>query len=95
MPYLPLPDFDAEGYDIVVNATPVGRDTDEVPFQVDRLNDDAVVIDLVYGTRPTPLVGSTLAREQIVIDGRDVLLTQVLRQFHMMTGKDMSPISRA
>jgi 3-dehydroquinate dehydratase / shikimate dehydrogenase len=90
LPYLPLPNFDAEGYDIVVNATPVGRDTDEVPFEVERLSDDAVVIDLVYGMRPTPLVGSTLAREQIVIDGRDVLLTQVLRQFQLMTGETMS-----
>ena len=92
LPYLPLPNFDAKGYDIVVNATPVGRDTDEVPFKVERLSDDAVVIDLVYGMRPTPLVDSTLAREQIVIDGRDVLLTQVLRQFEMMTGEEMSPI---
>ena len=50
-----------------------------------------MVIDLVYGSRPTPLVGSTLAREQTVIDGRDVLLTQVLRQFRLMTGKEMSP----
>jgi 3-dehydroquinate dehydratase/shikimate dehydrogenase len=91
LPYLPLPDFDAEGFDIVVNATPVGRDTNEVPFDLDKLNDDAVVIDLVYGSRPTPLVGSTLAREQTVIDGRDVLLTQVLRQFRLMTGKEMSP----
>lgn len=91
LPYLPLPNFDAEGYDIVVNATPVGRDTDEVPFKVERLSDDAVVIDLVYGMRPTPLVDSTLAREQVVIDGRDVLLTQVLRQFHMMTGEQMLP----
>ncbi|MEP6819850.1 MAG: type I 3-dehydroquinate dehydratase [bacterium] len=92
LPYIPLPNFDAEGYDIVVNATPVGRDTDEVPFRVERLNNDAVVIDLVYGMRPTPLVGSTLAREHVVIDGRDVLLTQVLRQFQMMTGEEMSPI---
>ena len=90
LPYLPLANFDAEGFDIVVNATPVGRDTDEVPFNVERLNDDAVVIDLVYGVRPTPLVDSTLAREQIVIDGRDVLLTQVLRQFQLMTGEEMS-----
>lgn len=91
LPYLPLPDFDANGYDIVVNATPVGRDTDELPFKIDSLNNEAVVIDLVYGSRPTPLVGSTLAREQVVIDGRDVLLTQVLQQFRMMTGREMSP----
>jgi 3-dehydroquinate dehydratase/shikimate dehydrogenase len=90
LPYLPLPSFDAQGYDIVVNATPVGRDSDEVPFKIERLNDEAVVIDLVYGSQPTPLVGTTLAREQVAIDGRDVLLTQVLHQFQMMTGKQMS-----
>ncbi|HEY3040370.1 MAG TPA: type I 3-dehydroquinate dehydratase [Pyrinomonadaceae bacterium] len=88
--YVPLPDFDAKGYDIVVNATPVGRDSDEIPFKIESLNDEAVVIDLVYGSRPTPLVGSTLARERVVIDGRDVLLTQVLQQFRMMTGREMS-----
>jgi len=92
LPYVPLPDFDAEGYDIVVNATPVGRDTDEVPFKLERLNHDAVVIDLVYGSRPTPLVHNTLARRQVAIDGRDVLLTQVRNQFRLMTGKEMPQI---
>jgi 3-dehydroquinate dehydratase/shikimate dehydrogenase len=89
LPYLPLPGFNAGGYDIVVNATPVGRDSDEVPFDLKTLNTEVVVIDLVYGARPTPLVGSTLAREQVAIDGRDVLLTQVLHQFRLMTGKEM------
>src|SRR6185295_13442370 len=55
LPYLPLLDFNADGYDIVVNATPVGRDSDDVPFDLESLNDDVVVIDLVYGARPTPL----------------------------------------
>ena len=87
--YVPLPEFDAEGYDIVVNATPVGRDTDDIPFKIERLNNDAVVIDLVYGSRPTPLIGGTKARRQIAIDGRDVLLTQVRHQFRMMTGQEM------
>lgn len=89
LPYQPLLDFDAEGYDIVVNATPVGRDTDEAPFKLERLNSDAVVIDLVYGSRPTPLIHSTNAR-QVAIDGRDVLVTQVRNQFRLMTGKEMS-----
>jgi 3-dehydroquinate dehydratase / shikimate dehydrogenase len=89
LPYIPLHDFDAEGFDIVVNATPVGRDTDEAPFEVERLNSEAVVIDLVYGSRPTPLVGTTRARQQLAIDGRDVLVTQVSRQFRLMTGKEM------
>jgi 3-dehydroquinate dehydratase/shikimate dehydrogenase len=90
LPYQPLLDFDAEGYDIVVNATPVGRDTDEAPFKLERLNSDAVVIDLVYGSRPTPLVDSTVARHQVAIDGCDVLVTQVRNQFRLMTGKEMS-----
>ena len=89
LPYIPLREFDAEGYDIVVNATPVGRDSDEVPFRIERMNDDAVVIDLVYGTRPTPLVGTTRARQQVAIDGREVLVTQVSHQFQLMTGKQM------
>ena len=89
LPYIPLREFDAEGYDIVVNATPVGRDTDEVPFELDRLSDEAVIIDLVYGSRPTPLVGTTRARHQLAIDGRDVLVTQVSHQFRLMTGKEM------
>ena len=90
LPYIPLRDFNAEGYDIVVNATPVGRDTDEAPFELETMSDDAVVIDLVYGSRPTPLVGTTRARQQVAIDGRDVLVTQVRHQFRLMTGKEMS-----
>ena len=89
LPYIPLTDFNAEGYHIVVNATPVGRDTDDVPFRLENLNDEAVVIDLVYGAKPTPLVATTLAREQVAIDGHDVLVTQVLRQFQLMTGQEM------
>jgi 3-dehydroquinate dehydratase/shikimate dehydrogenase len=89
LPYIPLREFDAEGFDIVVNATPVGRDTDEAPFEVERLNQDAVVIDLVYGSRPTHIVDTTRARQQLAIDGRDVLVTQVSHQFRLMTGKEM------
>lgn len=89
LPYVSLRDFDAEGYDIVVNATPVGRDTADVPFELERLSDEAVVIDLVYGSRPTTLVDTTRARRQVAIDGRDVLVTQVRHQFRLMTGKEM------
>jgi 3-dehydroquinate dehydratase/shikimate dehydrogenase len=89
LPYIPLADFSAAGYEIVVNATPVGRDDNDVPFKLDTLNDEVVVIDLVYGSSPTPLVENSLAHEQVVIDGRDVLLTQVNRQFHLMTGNTM------
>ena len=89
LPYIPLQGFSAEGYDIVVNATPVGRDDGEIPFRVETLGEDAVVIDLVYGSEPTPLVARARALERVAIDGREVLLTQVLRQFQLMTGREM------
>ncbi len=88
-PYIPLATFNAKGYDIVVNATPVGRDDGAAPFNVETLDADAVVIDLVYGSLPTPLVSSAVARERTAIDGREVLLAQVLRQFQLMTSREM------
>jgi 3-dehydroquinate dehydratase / shikimate dehydrogenase len=89
LPYRPLLGFNAQGYDILVNATPVGRDDDEVPFRVEDLDQEAVIIDLAYGSRPTPLVANSLARERVTIDGREILLGQVQRQFQLMTGKEM------
>jgi 3-dehydroquinate dehydratase/shikimate dehydrogenase len=89
LPYAPLSKFSAEGYDIVVNATPVGRDDGQVPFRVETLGEEAVVIDLVYGSLPTPLVTGASARAGTAIDGRAVLLAQVLRQFQAMTGEEM------
>ena len=90
LPYLPLPEFNAVGYDIVVNATPVGRDTDETPFNIEGLGEEALVIDLVYRSRPTTLVDKAAARDHQTIDGRDVLVTQVMEQFRMMTGREIS-----
>lgn len=89
LPYTPLSTFSAGGYDVVVNATPVGRDDGEVPFDLETLGGEGVVIDLVYGSAPTPLVAGAGRNGRVVIDGREVLLAQVRRQFQMMTGMEM------
>ncbi|MEW6209841.1 MAG: type I 3-dehydroquinate dehydratase [Acidobacteriota bacterium] len=89
LPFVPLSDFSADGFSIVVNATPVGRDDGQMPFSIDGLSEDAVIVDLAYGSSATPLIASALARGQAAIDGREVLLIQVRRQFHLMTGKEM------
>ena len=90
LPYIPLKDFDATGYDIVVNATPVGRNDGQTPIKIEQLDQEATVIDLVYGVKPTPLVAGAGGNGRVIIDGRDVLLTQVRRQFQIMTGQKMS-----
>ena len=89
LPFVRLSEFSAEGLSIVVNATPVGRDDGEMPFRVEGLSRDAVVVDLVYGSARTPLVEKAMAQGRTAIDGREVLLTQVRRQFQLMTGEEM------
>lgn len=89
LPFTPLADFSAEGYSIVVNATPVGRDDGRRPFSTEKLGGDAAVVDFVYGSSATPLVAGARAGGMTVVDGRAVLLAEVLRQFQKMTGREM------
>lgn len=89
LPFLPLRQFSAESFSIVVNATPVGRDSDEISFPVHTLKRDAVIVDLVYRDGPTPLMTRSRGPGRITVDGWDMLVTQALRQFRLMTGADM------
>ena len=91
LPFVPLSDFTAGGFSLLVNATPVGRDDDCMPFAIDSLGSSATVVDLAYGARPTPLATGVAARGSSVVDGYDVLVNQVRRQFQMMTGLEMPP----
>jgi 3-dehydroquinate dehydratase/shikimate dehydrogenase len=91
LPFVPLSEFRAHGFDVIVNATPVGRDNDGFPFVIDTLSDRTLVIDLAYGSQPTPLVSAVLSRGGTAIDGHDVLLSQVRKQFYLMTGSEMPP----
>src|SRR5262249_19102341 len=84
--FLSLSGFSVEGYDLIVNATPVGSQSDALPFAIDDLARDAVVVDLVYVPGTTALVTEARARGVRVVEGRQVLLAQVERQFSRMTG---------
>ena len=74
---------------MVVNATPVGKENDDLPFELESLNPNALVVDLAYGTKPTRLVSAVLERGGTAIDGYDVLLTQVRKQFFFLSGRKM------
>jgi 3-dehydroquinate dehydratase / shikimate dehydrogenase len=89
LPFVPLRGFSPEPFSIVVNATPVGRDSDELPFPIERLGRDAVVVDLVYREQPTQLITRTCGPARITVDGWDMLVTQAARQFDLMTGREM------
>jgi 3-dehydroquinate dehydratase/shikimate dehydrogenase len=90
LPFVPWRDFDPSRFDLVIHATPLGRGAgDGLPVDVDRLAPGAVVVDLVYGEGPTPLVAAVRARGRVAIDGREVLLAQAIPQFRAMTGREL------
>jgi shikimate dehydrogenase len=91
LPYLPLSDLDPSRFDLLVNATSLGRgEEDPLPFDTGRLRPGAVVIDLVYlMDRPTRLLEEAAARGAVAVDGREVLVDQARGQFRMMTGRDL------
>lgn len=92
LPFVSLAEFQAEGFTLLVNATPIGRQNDGPPFAIESLSSDVVIVDLAYGTQPTPLVSGVLARGGTAIDGYDVLLSQVRKQFRLMVGREMPDV---
>ena len=89
LPVVRLSAFDPGGYSVLINATPVGKNGVDMPFSVDDLHPDAVVIDLPYGAGSTPLIVAARESGRLAIDGRQMLLAQVPRQFELMTGTPM------
>jgi 3-dehydroquinate dehydratase/shikimate dehydrogenase len=90
LPFVPLSALVPKEFDLIVNATPVGRrDNDELLVPVASLGDGAVVVDLVYSTQPTPFVRAARAGGFVAVDGREVLLRQAVPQFRMMTGRQL------
>jgi shikimate dehydrogenase len=66
-----------EGYDLVVNATPLGLDLDDPPpLDLDRPGRVGAVLDLAYGPVTTPWVQEARARGIPAEDGLSMLLHQ-------------------
>jgi 3-dehydroquinate dehydratase / shikimate dehydrogenase len=91
LPFFPLADLDPAQFELLVNATSLGRGEDDaLPFAVGRLRPGTVVIDLVYRPEgPTRLLAEAAARGTVAVDGREVLVDQARGQFRMMTGQNL------
>ncbi len=89
LPFVPLSDFSTADYSMVVNATPVGRNGETLPFDLRRMRTGGSVVDLTYGDELSPLIRQALSLGLTAIEGLEVLLIQVLRQFRLMTAVDM------
>ena len=71
-------DSDPAGFDLVVNATPLGlRPSDPLPFDVARLDATSAVIDILMKTEPTPLLRACRERGITAHPGDEMLLQQM------------------
>ncbi|MGJ7507437.1 shikimate dehydrogenase family protein [Variovorax sp. GT1P44] len=69
---------DPAGYDLVINATPLGLNLDDpLPFDVARLDTDACVVDILMKNQPTPLLRACEARGVRAYPGFEMLIQQV------------------
>jgi shikimate dehydrogenase len=81
-----------EPAELIVNATPVGlpgagvRDPAET-LGLAGLPAPSVLVDLVYGAEPTPLLHWAAARGARAVDGLDVLVRQGARSLERWTGR--------
>lgn len=90
LPFLPFDGADPADFELLVHATPLGRDdTDPLPFDPAAVSRTAVVVDMVYRDRPTALVEALRRRGVRVVGGREMLLHQAFAQFRMMTGREL------
>lgn len=82
-----LPDILAE-CDLLVNATPIGTESDELPVPTDLLRPGLAVLDLVYRPSPTRLVRQARAVGAQARTGAGMLLRQAALSFTLWMGRD-------
>ena len=71
-------DRDPAGYDLVVNASPLGMDDgDPLPVDVDRLSPATFVGEVVMRRELTPFLQAALARDCPIQIGKDMLYEQI------------------
>lgn len=71
-------DADPAGYDIVINATPLGlRSGDPLPLDVQRLSSGAAVVDILMKNQPTPLLQACARRGITAHPGYEMMLQQM------------------
>ncbi|RIX83573.1 shikimate dehydrogenase family protein [Acidovorax cavernicola] len=69
---------DPAGFDIVVNATPLGmKESDPLPFDIDRIAPDTFVGEVVMKTEYTPLLQAARAKGCQVQVGTDMLFEMI------------------
>lgn len=73
--------------DLIVNATPVGQQQEELPVVPGAVPGDALVVDLVYHPAVTPLMKVARSRGAAAFGGLGMLVHQAALAFQIWTGR--------
>lgn len=86
LPFELLSNFDASKYDVVINATPVGKYGKKLIYDPSKLGDQSLAIDMAYTKADTLLVEGCRRNGKQIVEGKQILLHQVKKQFSGLTG---------
>jgi shikimate dehydrogenase len=85
-------DPDPDNYALIVNTTAVGlagEDTFEaLPLTPDSFSAGQVVLDMVYGEEPSPLLAAAEAAGAVTVDGLEMLVQQGALSLAIWTGEE-------
>jgi 3-dehydroquinate dehydratase/shikimate dehydrogenase len=91
--FIPLAIFNPSFFDIIIHATPLGKNAGEVPFDITLLKQGSMVIDHVYSLhKETELVKYCRLCNISVVDGVEMASLQIRHQFKYLTGIEMPVI---
>ncbi|MDH6593911.1 shikimate dehydrogenase [Variovorax sp. TBS-050B] len=85
-----------EGYDLVINATPLGLvEGDALPLDVSRMDSHAALFDILLRNQPTPLVQAARARGLNAQAGFEMLIQQMPHYFRYFGHLDAAAAMQA
>lgn len=87
----PVSEPEQAAYGLIVNSTTVGLGGGdpftELPLQRERFSADQVVVDLVYGSEPSRLLGAAAEAGAATVDGIEILVRQGALSLELWTGR--------
>ncbi len=83
---VPWEEAGSAGWDLLLNATPVGREGEETPYPLEALR-GRWVMDMVVRPGGTPLLRAAAGRGLEAIPGEAMLVPQAALQFRLWTGR--------
>jgi shikimate dehydrogenase len=85
---------DATDYALIVNTTAVGLGGEDpfehLPLTADSFAPGQVVVDMVYGEEPSPLLAAAGAAGAVTVDGLEMLVQQGALSLRIWTGEEPS-----